>query len=243
MTAVGQRAFAVWWKDLPVWSPRAFVGSGWEWPSEYIHPLGSALRRRNEEVKRSGLSLEGLQLITIRFSGDVQPREVSAAGIFKGRLFTAHAGDVVYSKIDVRNGAIGVVPASMPAVAVSSEYPVYQVRPDVADPEYITLLFRTAHFRGIINGMVSGASGRKRVEPERLESIEIPLPPLSAQRAIVERWRAAQADTAATQASAAAVEAEIPQLLLAELGIRSSKEAMNLPRAFALPWRELVLSH
>ncbi len=111
MTAVGQRAFAVWWKDLPVWSPRAFVGSGWEWPSEYIHPLGSALRRRNEEVKRSGLSLEGLQLITIRFSGDVQPREVSAAGIFKGRLFTAHAGDVVYSKIDVRNGAIGVVPA------------------------------------------------------------------------------------------------------------------------------------
>ncbi len=46
----------------------------------------------------------------------------------KGRMFFAHAYDVVYSMIDARNGAIGIVPESMPRVAFSSEYPIYEVR-------------------------------------------------------------------------------------------------------------------
>ncbi|MBI2928784.1 MAG: restriction endonuclease subunit S [Verrucomicrobia bacterium] len=118
---------------------------------------------------------------------------------FKGKLFFAHAGDVVYSKIDVRNGAIGIIPDSMPLAAVSSEYPVYEVDAKLALPDYIKLVFRTKAFRDRINGMISGASGRKRVQPEALEEMSVPLPPLAEQRAIVERWRSAQAQIAAAE--------------------------------------------
>lgn len=58
-----------------------------------------------------------------------------ARALLKERF--AYAGDVIYSKIDVRNGAIGIIPPEMSKVAVSSEYPVYKVSPDIALPTYI----------------------------------------------------------------------------------------------------------
>ena len=97
----------------------------------------------------------------------------------------------------------------MSRCAVSSEYPVYQVRSDVALGEYIVLVFRTSHFRQVINGMISGASGRKRVQPEQIESVEVPLPPLETQRAIVARWQATQAEADAAEERVRQVEVEI----------------------------------
>ncbi|MGH9901047.1 MAG: hypothetical protein ACRD68_04315, partial [Pyrinomonadaceae bacterium] len=85
-------------------------------------------------------------------------------------------------------------PDEMARIAVSGEFPVYEVLPDVADPHYIKLLFRTSRVREIINSMVSGASGRKRVQPFQLESVAVPLPPLTIQQAIAARWRQSQDD-------------------------------------------------
>ena len=45
------------------------------------------------------------QLVTIHFDGSVEPRESGSVEEFKGKLYLAEAGDVIYSKIDVRNGA------------------------------------------------------------------------------------------------------------------------------------------
>jgi type I restriction enzyme S subunit len=126
----------------------------------------------------------------------MEPRDRESQKDFKGRLFFAFAYDVVYSRIDVRNGAIGIVPPEMPRVAVSSEYPVYKASPDIALPSYIKLLFRTNYLRRAINSMISGASGRKRVQPEQIEAIKVPLPPLTIQRAIVKQWEEAQKEIA-----------------------------------------------
>ena len=59
---------------------------------------------------------EALQLLTIHFDGSVEPRESGSVEEFKGKLYLAEPGDVIYSKIDVRNGAIGLVPAACRAV-------------------------------------------------------------------------------------------------------------------------------
>ena len=127
-TETSPRAFAIRFKDLRLWSVGSFVRLGWQWPEEYIQPLSAALCRRVEEVDRRQCSSEDLPLITLHFDGTMEPRGTRGnQKDFKGRLFFAFAGDVVYSKIDVRNGAIGIVPPEMARVAVSSEYPVYKV--------------------------------------------------------------------------------------------------------------------
>lgn len=189
---VRPRAFAVWFKDLDRWNPGSFVQSNWRWPKEFIKPLSVALKARKLEVSVDQADFSTMPLITIRFDGEMEPRGSKVTTDIKGKLFLACAGNVVYSKIDVRNGAIGIVPETLPVVAVTSEFPVYEVRKDVALPMYIKLLFRTEFFRRTINSMISGASGRKCVQPTQLVDIEVPLPPLPVQQAIVDYWQSTQ---------------------------------------------------
>ena len=130
--------------------------------------------------------------------------------------------------------------ADMPRCAVSGEYPVYQVRSNVPRlGQHIKLVFRTNHFRQVINGMISGASGqRQRVQPEQIECVDIPLPSLEAQRAIVARWQAAQAAADAAEERVRQVEAELPRLILRQLGI-PVRQNETPPKMLVCGWRDL----
>ncbi|MBI4447321.1 MAG: hypothetical protein HY645_15620 [Acidobacteria bacterium] len=188
------RAFVVWFRDLHRWSVGSFVSTGWHWPADVIRPLSTALSRKNIEVDRSKTPKEAIRLVTLHFDGEIELRDANAGDSFKGRLSFADPGDVIYSKIDVRNGAIGIIPDDLGRVCVSSEHPVYAVDPNTAEAHYIKLLFRTEVFRRKINSMISGASGRKRVQPKDLETVEVPLPSLSVQRKIVAVWQLSRAE-------------------------------------------------
>ncbi len=153
----------------------------------------------------------------------------------KGKLFFARADDVVYSKIDARNGAIGIIPATMPEVVFSSEYPIYSVDRKTALPEYVKLLFRMNSFRERINSIISGSSGRKRVEPSILEGIEVPLPPLATQQAIVDHWKQTQRQVEKARRKADESEAKTRKEFLGDLGFKSRQLAAQ-PRVFAAHW-------
>jgi hypothetical protein len=143
-----RKAFAVPFAAVNTWSVASFFSIRWGWPSEVIRPLGSALESRHEPVDREGTGTEGLDLITIRFDGSVERR--AGADSIKANLFEAPPEDLVYSKIDIRHGAIGIVPAGLERVVVTSEYPVYRVRGEVAFTEYVKLLVRTSSFKTLI---------------------------------------------------------------------------------------------
>ncbi len=239
MTAVAaSRAFVVWFRDLDRWNVGSYVATGWRWPKDAIRPLANALTRKVAEVDRKTTRPEAVRLVTLHFDGEMEPRNAATRPV-KGRLFWADPGDVTYSKIDVRNGAIGIVPAEMGRVCVTTEYPVYAVNPKVADARYIKLLFRTAVFRKKINGMISGASGRKRVQPDDLEQLEVPLPALNAQAAIIAAWEAAQRELAATRTKIAELEERIEADFLADLGL-SKPARVTLPKCFAVRWKDLL---
>lgn len=188
-------------------------------------------------MDRATHPLDSLVFGSLHFDGELSRRDMSGTQQVKGRLFFAHANDVVYSKIDARNGAFGIVPETMPRVAFSSEYPIYEVNAATALPEYVKLFFRMGTFRERINSLISGASGRKRVEPSTLEDIEVPLPPLSTQRAIIAHWQATQAKLAATAKAADEHEAIIRRDFLAALGLAAVPAKLN-SRCFALRWSE-----
>lgn len=237
-TPTTSRAFAVWFKDLGRWSVKSFYESHWQRPATEIKKLAVALERRSESVDKVSFKLKPEHFISLRFTGEVVPRNLHGKSEFKGALFYAYAGDLIYSKIDVRNGAIGIIPANILTAAVTSEFPVYRIKPDVALPEYIQLVVRTQHFRRIINGMVSGASGRKRVQPNNLENVEIPLPTLAEQKAIVAHWRKAQSDIDDAKQRIKKLESSLHQDTHQLLGIADGRNC-TLPRAFALEWKSL----
>jgi len=232
------KAFAVWFKDLERWSVGSFIALDWRWPRKTIHPLAETLTRKSADVDRKATDTDAIKLITLHFDGEIALRQKRGTKPIKGRLWWADPGDVVYSKIDVRNGAIGIVPDDLGRVCVTSEYPVYGVDPTVTDAGYIKLLFRTATFRRKINAMISGASGRKRVQPSDLEAVDVPLPPLAVQRAIVSAWEQAQAEVADTRRRIAQLEDKIEADFLADLGLTKPQRA-KLPKVFAVWWKDV----
>jgi type I restriction enzyme S subunit len=232
------RAFAVHWSEVDRWSPASFRDVAWSWPSDVIRPLSTALRRRIEVVDRNEHPLDSLTFGSLHFTGELSIRDMSSKLEVKGKLCFAHASDVVYSKIDARNGAIGIVPSTLPRVVFSSEYPIYEVVDSVALPDYVKLLFRMGSFRERINSLISGASGRKRVEPSTLESIEVPLPPLATQQAIVDHWQAAQKKNAAVLRAADEHEVGVTSELSKALGLGETAAPITR-KAFAASWSQL----
>ena len=233
------RAFVVRFRDLHRWAVGSVVETAWRWPAADIKPLSDALSRKMVPVDRDPSSPSTLPLLTLHFDGEMEPRDVNAGDHFKGRLFHADPGDVVYSKIDVRNGAIGIIPENFGRMCVSSEYPVYSVDPKIAEARYIKLLFRTDAFRRKINSMISGASGRKRVQPTDLQTVKVPLPRLSIQREIVAAWESAQRAAADTAGKIEQLERDIESRFLADLGLKASIRA-TMPKMFAVSWKELA---
>lgn len=199
--------------------------------------LASVLTLRREIVVLDEDGFSTWTPITIHFDGSIEPRDMRGKEDFKGSLFAVYAGDLVFSKIDARNGAIGLLPTAIPQAVVTAEYPVYNVDESQVVPEYLEVCLQTAHFKQSVNDLVSGTSGRKRVQPEVFVSLSIPLPPLETQRAIVTRWQQAQAEIAALEQQAVAVEEQSRQDFDAALGLRTLSLAQK-PRMFALWWSE-----
>jgi restriction endonuclease S subunit len=149
---------------------------------------------RPETLYKSYLTDFYLFLFTLRLTAgpnllyETTPRK----SVIKGKLFRVHPGDVVFSKIDVRNGSIGLAPDDIECMCVTSEFSAYSVKSDRALPEYVKLLFRTKTFKKLLNSMISGASGRKRIQPSQLELVKVPIPPLPVQQQIVAHWKEAR---------------------------------------------------
>jgi type I restriction enzyme S subunit len=231
---VDRRAFAVRFSHLERWSVGSFTSLEWTWPASKVRPLGTVLRRKILPVADAS----GEQLITIRFSGEIEPREGLDASAINGRLFWAEPGDLVYSKIDVRHGSIGVIPETIGRACVTSEYPVYEVRAELADPAYVALAVRSRVFRSKVNSLISGASGRKRVQPDELEQVTIPVPPVPAQRAVVAAWNDAQAKAEAIRQRASDAEKQSETEFIKALGLTRPKWT-GRPKAFAVQWSDL----
>jgi type I restriction enzyme S subunit len=166
------------WQDLERWIPGSKSELGFSFP---LSPLGDLLLSRREPVAVSQFA--SYAAITIHFDGSVDVRE--RAKPFKGAMFAAYSGDLVYSKIDLRNGALALIPPNLPKVVVTSEYPVYVPDTKQVDPKYLALILRSANFLQLLKSAASGTSGRKRVSSESFESLEIPLPDPDDQRALV----------------------------------------------------------
>ena len=189
-------------------------------------PLHELLTERKEPVRVTG-GFGDWQPITIKFSGDVLPRERTDA--FKGSMFAAYPGDVVFSKIDARNGAVGIIPASMPKVVLTPEYPV--MVPDLTKlrPAYLHHLLRAEHFRQDLQRQASGTSGRKRVTPEAFLSLVVPLPTLEDQDALVLAYESALVEAGTKEAKAAHVLQTSQRAFEEALGVAPPPPLPNRP--------------
>lgn len=232
------RASVVWFRDTERWDVPFFQQFNWRWRDDVIRPVGDAIVRRRAEVD-SKIDRAELPIIEkISFGGNISVTAPDDRVGYKGRLFWAEAGNLIYSKIRAKQGSLAIVPTEVQKLAVSAEYPVYEINRKVADPAYLALVFRSTPFMRLLEGLSHGGSTKTRIPPEEFERQRIPLPPLPVQRKIVAAWEAARKYAANAAAKIERLEREIEARFLADLGLKAPQRT-ELPKAFALPWSEL----
>lgn len=233
------KAFAVLFQDLVRWDVGFFRQVAWEWPADILKPIGSVLERVICEIPRSDYQ-KGLRIIEkITFDGELVSSELDHDGQYKGRLFAARAGTLIYSKIRLKQGSIAVVPAKFQKVAVSAEYPVYNVKTELVLSDYILLVLRSAPFRSLLTGLSHGGSTKTRIHPSEFERLIVPLPKLDTQRTIVAFWHeAVTAVESAQQKLYQPVNALSARLL--ELYRKESPQDVLHSRFFTLDFKDLA---
>lgn len=141
------------------------------------------------------------QQVTIKLWGrGVVPRGEIGGAEIKGTARTrVRAGQFIISKIDARNGAMGVVPPVLDGALASNDFPTFDVDAERLRPAYLGWLTRTAAFVVLCRQASEGTTNRVRLSQKRLMALKILLPPAEEQDGIVTALDAAAALLAEAQ--------------------------------------------
>ena len=225
--------------DLARWDVAGFGATGWNWPNEAMQPLGSLIQRISLEVDGKAPKKELPIIGKITFGGDLSLSDEDERQDYKGRLFWASAGQLVYSKIRVKQGSFCLVPKTLPLVAVSAEYPVYEIDANKAEPAYIDLLLRSAHMKVVLEGLSHGGGTKTRIHPEQFEALVVPVPPLATQHAIVSLWQKLQGQCSAIEITATTADQKTRPIVWTALGLSDPTATQAKPRTFAMKWSDI----
>lgn len=191
--------------------------------------IGELLKPRHERVDRSQWSFDQLQPITIHFGGDISRRKMAAGTDYSMPLFWAKPGDVVLSKIDLKNGAVGVLPEGWDNVVVTSHFKVYAPDLEFLDPRYFRLLLQTQDFKKWLWANRSGADGRTEVKLDVFEALAIPLPSVIQQKSLCDAYAASLTRASQLEQEADAIERAGWQAFETALGIAPPPQLPDRP--------------
>ena len=139
------------------------------------------------EASRAIRADETYSEITVRLwgRGVVLRRHAAGAEIASPRRYVARTDQLILSRIDARNGAIGVVPATLDGAVVSSDFPLFDIDATRALPRFVEWLTQSASFVDLCRSASEGTTNRVRLQEDRFLGLDVALPPLREQRRIV----------------------------------------------------------
>ncbi len=172
--------------------------------------LGEVLRRSEETIELQPDAEYRQITVKLWGKGVVLRGILTGAEIAASRQIVARRGQFILSRIDARNGALGVVPSELDEAIVTNDFPVFNVVENRLLPTYLGWMCRTAAFVEECKRASEGTTNRVRLQEDKFLAREIPLPPLAEQRRVVARIEelAAQIHEARTLRHQAAEEAE-----------------------------------
>lgn len=171
-------------------------------------------------IDKAARPLDNLNVIgKVSFGGELFLRGPEEKRGYKGPLFEAKPGDLVISKIRVAQGSLCVVPNAMDHLAVSAEYPVYEVDDAQVRVEFLRLVIRTGAFRKRVGRLRSGNTTKARIRPAQFEALHIPVPTLAEQDVLVVAYLDALARAAQLEREAEAIECAGWKAFEAALGV------------------------
>lgn len=104
------------------------------------------------------------------------------------KYFERKAGQFIYGKQNLHKGAFGIIPSELDGYTSSSDLPAFNVNIKYCVPEWINYFLIQGDFYLKLVEIAKGAA-TKRIQPDDLLKVEIPLPDLETQKRIIENFQ------------------------------------------------------
>jgi len=104
------------------------------------------------------------------------------------RQWQVRKGQFVLSKIDARNGAMGIVPEELNGAIVTHDFPLFDIDLQRINPQFLLLITTTAPFMQFAQSCSSGTTNRQRINVDKFLQQRIPLPSIEEQNYLVEKY-------------------------------------------------------
>ncbi|AVV45249.1 hypothetical protein C6376_31700 [Streptomyces sp. P3] len=142
-------------------------------------------------------------------------------------------GQVVMRKLTAWEGPITVVPAEFDGFVVSNEFPTFSLGPELM-PDWMRHVCRSPRLWAEMKNRVSGTvQRRKRLNPEQLLQIQLPIPPREVQARIVDVLDAVDDQVTALDVEADALR-DVLRRLRADSMTDSSADEVRADKAFSI---------
>ena len=176
------------------------------------HKLGDLLTRSGEAAQPAADA--EYKEITIRLwgKGVLERGRISGAAV-NGRRFIARKNQFVASRIDARNGAMGIVPESLDGALVTNDFPLFEVNQEHILPQYMGWLCRTPAFVDLCARASEGTTNRVRLKEDEFLRLEIQIPDTKEQQRIVIRIDTVQQQLQAADKLRSSIDRDIASLL------------------------------
>ncbi len=242
MSVLAQRLFIVQFKDLDKWQvPCAgltppSLPKGWR-----VARVGDFVQQITERVRvESG---KQYKMLGVKWYGEGAFLRETVHGDAMSAVWVTPAkpGAFIYNRLFAWKESFAVVPPEFSGCFVSGEFPQFIVDTTRISAEYLDLLFRLRSVIRAVNAASAGSAAvsRNRFKEAEFLRLELPLPPLETQRAILAEWRKAKAKIAAIEARVREAESGIPALIYAALGTPAPYEDKARERLMVLRWSEI----
>jgi type I restriction enzyme, S subunit len=122
--------------------------------------------------------------VSLNFKGVSLRQILPGIKIKTKKQYLACAGDLIFSRIDARNGAFGFIPAQLNGAIVSGDFPCFQVEESIVNKDVLGIVLKTSEFMQSVIDASRGVTNRRRLKEDKLLSIYIDIPKEEDQRKI-----------------------------------------------------------
>lgn len=146
-------------------------------------PIGKLLIAKKNQVEI--IPSRNYKQVTVRVNHNgVLLRGMKMGSEIGSKQYLANEGDFIISKIDARNGSMGMIPKELDRAIVTGDFPLYNFTKKI-NPLYFLHFSNTHYFDKACIKASEGTTNRKRLKLNRFNKIEIPLPTIEKQNEIV----------------------------------------------------------
>ncbi|MEU9315802.1 restriction endonuclease subunit S [Streptomyces sp. NPDC048295] len=218
---------------VPRQGSRASMSDGYP-----LRPLGEVMRLDIQRTPMKPATTYRLAGVLNAGKGVIAKGELDGGDTEYAAMNVLRVDQVVMRKLTAWEGPIAVVPAEFDGFVVSNEFPTFTLGPELT-PDWMRHICGSPRLWVEMKNRVSGTvQRRKRLAPEQLLQIQLPIPPREVQAQIVEMLDAVDSQIAALEAESAALirvrtgmvgrSSDTEQTLISSLGVVS--QGRGLPK-------------